>query len=259
MKRFAIFAMLAALVPWAAAQRGGAAGAHGAFHGGTGSSHVERNRGTSFGRGTFGRSRFDRYGYGYGAPYDYLSLPFPFFDDAYDSGDMYSTGYPVAAPLPPYLPPQYGVPEPYGPDSFGPEMNSRSSPSPQPLMIELQNGRYVRVASTAIDGEATPLSANANNSSPAVSSQNSPEYRRNEATSLAPVVLIFKDGHSEQVRDYTIANGTLYAHGDFYTDGYWDKRIDLASLDLPQTVQANASRNVNFVLPSSPNEVIARF
>jgi hypothetical protein len=258
--------MLAALVPWAAAQRGGAAGGHGASHAGTGSTRVDRNRGATFSRGTFvrgefGRSRFGRYGYGYGAPYDYLSLPFPFFDDAYDSGDMYSTGYPVAVPLPPYLPPasggEYGR-DSFGPDSFGPAIRSQTPSPGQPMMIELQNGRYVQVSSTAIGGDASPLSASANNPSPEVLSGSSSESVASEA-SLAPVVLIFKDGHSEQVRDYTIANGTLYAHGDFYTDGYWNKQIDLASLNLPETLQANARRNVNFVLPSSPNEVIARF
>ena len=76
---------------------------------------------------------------------------------------------------------------------------------------------------------------------------------------LPPAVLIFRDGHSEEVRDYTIADGIIYARGDYYTDGYWNKKIDLATLDLAQTQQANSARNVNFTLPSSPNEVITRF
>jgi hypothetical protein len=78
------------------------------------------------------------------------------------------------------------------------------------------------------------------------------------APNLAPALLVFRDGHSEEVRDYTIAEGFLYVRGDYYTDGYWNKRIALSSLDVPQTMQANASRNVNFILPSSPNEVITR-
>lgn len=258
--RFAIPLILAALVPWAAAQRGGGASAHVASHGGTGSTHLDRNRGTSSVRGSFGRSRFGRYGYGYGAPYDYLSLPFPFFDDAYDSGDIYSTGYPVAAALPPYLPPAFAAE--YGPgssgDSFGPAMRSQTSAPGEPLMIELQNGRYVQVSSAAIDGQATPLGANANNLSSPPSSQSFSENSANEANNLAPVVLIFKNGHQEQVRDYTIANGILYAQGDYYTDGYWNKKIDLATVNLPETLQANAGHGVKFVLPSSPNEVITR-
>jgi hypothetical protein len=115
---------------------------------------------------------------------------------------------------------------------------------PQPLMIELQNGRYVRVSTTAADGEAQEL-APATAAAPA-------------APNLPSVALVFRDGHNEEVRDYTIADGILYARGDFYIDGYWNKKIALSTLNLAQTLQENAARNVKFVLPSSPNEVITR-
>ena len=118
-------------------------------------------------------------------------------------------------------------------------------------MIELQNGRYVRVNSTA-DADA-PLNLAENHTSP------------NPARAAAPAppplpsaVLIFRDGRHEEVRDYTIADGILYARGDYYTDGYWNKKISLSSLDVAQTLQANSARNVSFILPSSPNEVITR-
>ena len=75
---------------------------------------------------------------------------------------------------------------------------------------------------------------------------------------LPPALLVFRDGHSEEVRDYTIADGVLYARGDYYTDGYWSKKIDLSTLNVSQTLAANAARNVKFVLPASPNEVITR-
>jgi len=75
---------------------------------------------------------------------------------------------------------------------------------------------------------------------------------------LPPAVLIFRDGHREEVGDYTIADGFLYARGDYYTDGYWNRKIDLSTLNLNQTLQANADRSVKFVLPSSSNEVITR-
>ena len=75
---------------------------------------------------------------------------------------------------------------------------------------------------------------------------------------LPAAILIFRDGRSQEVHDYTIADGFLYARGDFYTDGYWNKKIDLAALDLAATMQTNSARNVKFVIPSSPNEVITR-
>jgi len=151
--------------------------------------------------------------------------------------------------------------------------NDREPPSYQPLMIELQGGRYVRVKDAAIDGEALPLNFGSQN---LLQSQSAPKASQpapsnlgqsnrapliatgTRAPDLPPAVLIFHDGRSEEVRDYTIADGILYARGDFYTDGYWNKKIDLTTLDLAQTLQANASRSVKFVLPSSPNEVITR-
>jgi hypothetical protein len=171
----------------------------------------------------------------------------------FDTNDIYSTGYPVASD-PPESPGAQslslrslqGQGGDFDPLGIAPRPNAASASS-QPLLIELQNGRYVRVNSPAIDGEALPLKPDSSRA-PTTSARES-----------ATVLLIFRDGHTEKVRDYTIANGILYAHGDFYTDGYWNKKIDLSTLDLPQTQQANAKRNVNFILPSYPNEVITRF
>jgi hypothetical protein len=125
-----------------------------------------------------------------------------------------------------------------------------------PLMIELQNGRYVRVDNSAANGDALPLNLTPNR---ARSSSTTPTITASAPSqTLPPAVLIFHDGHSEEVRDYTIADGMLYARGDYYTDGYWNKKIDLATLNVAETMQANASRSVKFTLPSSPNEVITR-
>jgi hypothetical protein len=163
-----------------------------------------------------------------------------------------------------------------GADAMGSgRSHSTGEPSSnQPLMIELQGDRYVKVSPTAVDGEALPLSLAPNNASPAKSTRghsiglvtsNSAAAQgpmiaaASPAPSLPAAVLVFRDGHSEEVRDYTIADGSLYARGDYYRDGYWNKKSDLSSLNLAQTLQANADRNVKFVLPSSPNEVIARF
>ncbi len=139
--------------------------------------------------------------------------------------------------------------------------DSASAEPSQPLMIELQNGRYTQVSSAAINGEAAPLNPSSDEARivrPGDRAEG-PMITAPAANEMMPVVLIFRDGHSEQVHDYTIANGILYARGDYYNDGHWNRQIDLASLNLTETVRANASRNVPFVVPSSPNEVIARF
>lgn len=185
----------------------------------------------------------------------YASLPFPFFSDAFDPDDIYSSGYPVASEPPPYV--LEAARQMAGRGSNFSEPNggatSGAAPGPQPVLIEMQSGRYVRINSNADEGddEEIHLAGSPSQASSVVSTSEPPV--------LPPTVLIFRDGHREEVRDYTIANGMLYVRGDFYSDGYWNKQVSLASLNLPATLQANASRNVKFDLPSSPNEVITRF
>jgi hypothetical protein len=75
---------------------------------------------------------------------------------------------------------------------------------------------------------------------------------------IRPAVLVFRDGHHEEVSDYTIADGVLYTRLNFYTDGSWTRKIALSSLNLPDTITANQSRNLKFQLPTASNEVIVR-
>ena len=251
-----------AIAPYATAQRG-ASGGH-AVAPSHSTSHFNSSHNSSHGNFALGgyghRSGFRRnssYPYPYGSAY--ASLPFPFFGDSFDPDDIYSTGYPVASQPPPYL--LEALSQMTGPavNNIGQAMSSptdNESSSSQPLMIELQNGHYVRVTSTVANGDPLPLDAAPSRTR--VSQSLSPLESTPQAQPLPPAVLIFRDGHREEVRDYTIADGILYARGDYYTDGYWNKKINLATLNVAETLRVNNERNVNFVLPSSPNEVVTR-
>ena len=215
MRRLLLITLLAALAPCVNAQRMGAASPHFAAR---------------FNRGAHPRSSF--FPLAYSDPFyaDYLS----------------STGYPVASQPPMIIlqAPPSGAP--------GPE---RLAPPAQPLMIELQGDRYVRVTGPEISGaemidrmpERSPLPEH---SGAPIHAAAIPE--------LPPAVLVFRDGHREEASEYTIADGILYAHSDYYATGSWNKKIELSSLDLPETVKSNESRGVKFQVPSSPNEVIVR-
>ena len=128
----------------------------------------------------------------------------------------------------------------------------KEEPKPiTPLMIELQDGHYVRsdqTAKPAQQGEAktSPRGKLVASSTPPISIQ------------IVPAVLIFRDGHREQVREYTVADGAIYAHGDYWVDGYWNKKILLSALDVPATLSANQGTGANFELPSGPNVVVVR-
>jgi hypothetical protein len=176
-------------------------------------------------------------------------LPFPFFTDFFNPDDVYSTGYPVASQPPIILLP--AARNMAGSSEYLSRSDNYSKPTlPQPLVIELKNGHYVRINSTPANGEV--LTAQPGSTDAKENAKASPAH------DLPPAVLVFRDGHNEEVRDYTIADGILYARGDYYLDGYWNKKIDLANLNVAQTLEANASRSVKFILPASPNEVITR-
>jgi hypothetical protein len=76
---------------------------------------------------------------------------------------------------------------------------------------------------------------------------------------LPPAVLVYRDGHREEIADYTIADGVIYVHVDYWQNGYWIRHIPLSALDPPATMQANQRRGVRFMLPSASNVVIASF
>jgi hypothetical protein len=178
-----------------------------------------------------------------------------------------------------------GDPSSYGPSSVPPNfflmpppsasgmIDDQPHPSAQPLMIELRGDHYVRISnghessendSTAANYQQPPIAGSGRAHAPAqpagapieVSAASSQPAR--PAEDLQPAVLIYRDGHTESVRDYAITGGKLYARGNYYSDGYWTKTIDLAALNLPATISSNAGHGVNFVLPGAPNEVVTR-
>jgi len=58
-------------------------------------------------------------------------------------------------------------------------------------------------------------------------------------------LLIFKDGHEQEVKNYAIVGATLYDLSDGRT-----RKVQLAELDVPATVKQNDDRGVTFQLPA---------
>ncbi|MGO8786922.1 MAG: hypothetical protein ACLQVL_06000 [Terriglobia bacterium] len=75
---------------------------------------------------------------------------------------------------------------------------------------------------------------------------------------LPTAVLVFRDGHQEEVRSYSIIGDALYAKADYWTNGSWTRRIEIANLDVPATLKLNDERGSKFRLPSGPQEVVIR-
>jgi hypothetical protein len=186
---------------------------------------------SGFGGGRFG-GRFGRAGYGY----------------AYWGDGLLYADYPATSLAYPPSQPQVIVIQPAANNDAPPERRI------DPLLIELQGDRYVR-----LQGE-TALESQGSKPSGSPHEQVAVSAVSNQAGSgeLAPAVLVYRDGHREQIANYAIVSGVIYARGNYWQDGYWTKNIQLASLDIPATMKANQDSGVNFVLPSGPNVVVTR-
>jgi hypothetical protein len=220
---------LAVSVPLSFAQRRGgmgrpASGGHARFaRGGAGSAGLHRGRWPLSGDGLLG-------------------YPFVYSDYGSDSIDSYLPGSYDESEAPHVV--------------VVPPRSARVAPRQTrlaPLLIEWHGDRYVRFGGAAVKDE----------SGAAVH----PDYAEPANTRSAvsplkvqpPTVLVYRDGHREEIPDYAIADGVIYVRGSDWQSGGWTKRIPLAALDAAATVQANQERGAKFMLPSASNVVIASF
>jgi hypothetical protein len=213
-RRLLLIALVASLVPLAAAQRFGSGG--------------------RFGGGFGGHHHGGRYARQY-------ANSFPWLWDSLYADELYTPDYPDYPPQPSVIvmpPAQAPAPQ----SVPGPE----SEPA-EPLLIELQGNRYVQVSG---EEGSTAQMLDRGEASSAL------QEPSNGTVRLEPVaVLVFRDGHREEVSSYTIAAGVLYAQSDYYVNGTWNRKIDLASLDVAETIRENQSLGIHFQLPRAANEV----
>jgi hypothetical protein len=251
MRRLLLVATLTALTPWAVAQ-GTASAAHVPA---PAVAPDSSDASAAIIRSLMSRPKSDGHrGFQPSSPYSLLSAFGMFPDSSYPNSsapDSSTPGYSPAAQAPNIL------------QALSPSgaIQDQQQPASQPLLIELQGGRYVRLngekpSDDGLLAYQAPTASKARGSARVDS--NKSVTQAVTARELAPVVLVFRDGHSEEVRDYTIAGGAIYARGDYYSDGYWNKKIELSALNLPETVKSNRERGVHFALPGAPNEVITR-
>jgi hypothetical protein len=111
--------------------------------------------------------------------------------------------------------------------------------------MELRGDHWVRLASTSAE-------------------PNGPYFDPAAARSTAPpaplpaAILVFRDGHQEEVSRYTIVGRFISIKSDYWTTGTWTRKIQVSELDLPATLKLNQARGANFSLPSRPGEVMMR-
>jgi hypothetical protein len=126
---------------------------------------------------------------------------------------------------------------------------------PEPLLIEWQGDRYVRVRQ---DASARTYRVQSDYSEEPGLRTDAQKVAPKQTRLLSSAVLVFRDGRQQEVSSYTIVSGTMYTDADYWTSGAWTRKIQLADLDVPATVRLNQERGVRFVLPAGPNEVVTR-
>lgn len=220
MRKLALIAIFAALLQNAGAQRMGSphfgSAPFGAANSGIG--HFTAQRAGAFSRAF---------------PY-----ALPFFSDGLYSDAVYPSAYGV--------PPAIIVMQ--APPAAEPE---RIATPGQPLLIELQGDRYVRVSGDDSSGaQMIDRESAREGETPAGAARPVP------AREPVSTLLVFRDGHREEVSDYTITGGVLYADGDYYADEASNKKVELSALNLSETIASNRLRGVTFRLPRAANEVI---
>jgi len=178
------------------------------------------------------------WGWGYGLGWDYL--PNPYFDE---SGEDYAR-------------PDYEPPMPPPQAMYEPPEPARLI---QPILIERQGNDWVQVSGykeAPASGEAQTARSADSMHQRATSPGEQPAAE--PAGAIPPAVLVFRDGHQEEVRSYTIIGSTLYAKSDYWNGGAWTRRIQIANLDVPATLKVNQEHGSQFRLPSGPQEIMIR-
>jgi hypothetical protein len=147
----------------------------------------------------------------------------------------------------PYFPPEYD--ESYEPEVYAqPRMPVvvssppvQQEPVPSAALLELHGNEWVKVTSFSMPNVPAATTG--------VSTA---------AKELPPAILVYRDGHSEELNSYSIIGTTIFAKADYIATGSSTRKIQIANLDLPATIKQNRDRGVKFDLPSGPDEIILR-
>lgn len=188
------------------------------------------------------RDKFDRRGRGF---YNNGLFYYPgLFPDDYDSGEAEE---PLVQPI---------IVQP----ATAAQPQQLPAKTIEPLVLEDHNGQWTRVpVGSEVSVGTQASSANAVESRLPTAASGAEEISPSPTVGLPPAVLVFRDGHQEQVRNYTIQGNDLYTNADYWSTGSWKRKIPLADLDIPATLKLNTDRGTKFNLPRSPNQVVVRF
>jgi hypothetical protein len=125
------------------------------------------------------------------------------------------------------------------------------------LILENRGGQWVRIPTATqmpvSQGYVEPQAASSGPGTTGSKGTPTPPAK------LPPPVLVFRDGHEEQVARYVVQGNVLYTGADYWSTGSWTRQIPIAQLDVPASVKRSAELGGIFSMPTRPNEVVVRF
>jgi hypothetical protein len=134
---------------------------------------------------------------------------------------------------------------------------------PQSLLLELHGDHWVRITNygqSQADGQSREPEPQQASDLPSATPANAPRRipTAEPPSELPPAVLVFRDGHKEEIGKYVIVASTIYTSADHWSSGAWTRKVQIVQLDVPATLKLNQERGTKFSLPSGPNEVMIR-
>lgn len=134
-------------------------------------------------------------------------------------------------------------------------------PPPNALVLERQGNHWVRITDSGtkeIPAEPEQHGAEAKAPNKAIAAPSPRTITNPPARVLPPAVLVFRDGHKEEITRYTIIGDTIYTRANYWNNGSWTRKVPIADLNIPATLELNKARGADFNLPSGPSVIVVR-
>jgi hypothetical protein len=153
-----------------------------------------------------------------------------------------------------------GPPQVFPPTSPSPILSLAPNPT-ESLVLELQGDHWVRLTNygqSQMGPSIQPQRDRTYNSTSTQASASRQIQPTEPPGELPPAILVFRDGHQEQIGKYVIKGATIYTSADYWTTGSWTRKVQITALNISATLKLNRDRGANFTLPSGPHEVRIR-
>jgi len=121
------------------------------------------------------------------------------------------------------------------------------------MVLQLEGDHWVRMTAS---GPPQIVGNTVQASSPVTAPKSRVSATAKPPSEAQRAVLVFRDGHQEEIGQYRIMGGVISLAADYWSTGSWTRKVPVSDLDIPATLKVNGERGTHFRLPSGPNEMM---